>query len=629
MRNRITRRDFLDGLALTVAAGLAPRELLAGHASASAPAPYPPSLQGLRGQHAGSFETAHAVVSGHGAASTGELPVESEHDCVVVGAGISGLAAAWFYRRRFGADSRILVLEACDEFGGHARRNEFDVGGRLLIGYGGSEALQSPKANFSAVVNGLLRDLGVEIDRFRKYFDQSLYPGLGLSRGSFFDRDRFGVDRLVTGDPTDWVADDIPRDRRNGRPLATFIGEFPISPRARRQLLELYESPRVTLDRFADDEARWAYLERTSYARFLRHDWGLDEDAIGYFGGRTLDFFAAPPSQIPALDCALFAYPGFRGIRLPESESAAAEMDEPYIYHFPDGNASIARLLVRSLVPAAIPGRTMEDVVLARADYAQLDRPGNRIGIRLGSTVVRVVEDAGRVDVGYVSHSDGRLHRVRAGHAVMACFAGMTSHVVAGMPRDQAAALRLNVKAPLVYTKVLVRDWRPWIRLGVHEIYGVASHHSRVKLDYPVAMGGYVHPRRPDEPMVLHLVHVPVVPGIDEPRAAYRAARGLMLETPFEAYEAAVRRDLTRMLGPGGFDDRRDILGITVNRWSHGYSWGYNSLVDDEATAAAMKVAVQPVGRITIANSDAEWSAYAHAAIDSAGRAVRELLPDA
>jgi len=625
MRDRITRRDFLDGLALTVAAGLAPCDLLGKATSTSIPAPYPPSLQGLRGQHTGAFEAAHALVFGHGSRSIAGLPVETEHDCVIVGAGISGLAAAWFYRQRFGAGSRILVLDACDDFGGHARRNEFEVGERLLIGYGGSESLQSPKANFSTVVNGLLRELRVETELFRRYFDQSLYPGLGLSRGSFFDRDRFGVDRLVTGDPTDWVADDIPPDRRNGRALAAFIADFPVSPRAKEQLLQLYESRRVTLDGFSTDEARWAYLERTSYAQFLRTDWGLAEDAIAYFGGRTLDFFAAPPSQIPALDCALFAYPGFRGIRLPASESAAAEMAEPYIYHFPDGNASIARLLVRSLLPDAIPGRSMEDVVLARTDYAALDRPGNRIHIRLGSTAVRVAESGGHVDLGYVSRADGRTHRVRARHAVMACFAGMTSHVVAGLPPEQAAALRLNVKAPLVYTKVLVRDWHPWVRLGVHEIYGVSSHHSRVKLDYPVAMGGYASPRRPDEPMVLHLVHVPVVPGIDDPRSALRAARALMLETPFEAYEAAARRDLARMLGPGGFDDRRDILAITVNRWSHGYSWGYNSLVDDAATAAAMRAAVRPVGRVTVANSDAEWSAYAHAAVDAAQRAVREL----
>ena len=621
MGDGVTRRDFLDGVALAIGAGLLPKG-----GRADAPTGYPPALAGLRGQHPGSFEAAHELVFHHRQYRLGGLTVEGEYDCVVVGGGISGLAAAWFYRQRFGPDARILVLENHDDFGGHARRNEFRADGRLLIGYGGSESLQSPQANFSPVVNALLRELGVEVERFRRYFDQGLYPGLGLSRGSFFDRDRFGTDRLVTGDPTDWVADDIPKDRRNGRPLADFIGDFPMSVEARRQLLELYTTPRVTLDHLADAAAREDHLARTSYADFLRRDWGLPEEAIAYFGGRTLDFFGAPPATLPALECALFGYPGFAGIELPQSDSADGEMDEPYVYHFPDGNASVARLLVRSLVPAAIPGSTMEDVVLAQARYDALDLADQKVRIRLGSTVVRVVEGDGVVDVGYVGNADRILHRVRAKHVVMACFNMLVPHVLAGVPGAQSDALRLNVKAPLVYTNVLVRDWLPWVKLGVHEIYGVASHHSRVKLDYPVAMGGYRHSRRPDEPILLHMVHVPVVPGIVEPRSELRAARAQLLTATFADYEQAIRRDLSRMLGPGGFDDRRDILAITVNRWSHGYAWGANSLVDEEAAAeAAIRRARQRLGRVTIANSDAGWSAYAHAAIDQAYRAVGEL----
>ena len=225
----ITRRDFLDGIALAIGAGLAPDAVI----GADARPVYPPGLAGLRGQHDGSFEAAHAMPFEGKRYRVGGLPVEEEYDCIVVGAGISGLAAAHYYRDRFGRDVRILVLDNHDEFGGHARRNEFRVGGRLLIGYGGSEALQSPEVNFSSTVNALMRELGVETERFRTVFDQQLYPGLGLSRASFFDRERFGTDRLVTGDPTDWVADDIPPDRRNGRPLEAFISDFPLSPESR------------------------------------------------------------------------------------------------------------------------------------------------------------------------------------------------------------------------------------------------------------------------------------------------------------------------------------------------------------------------------------------------------------
>ena len=518
------------------------------------------------------------------------------------------------------------MLDNHDDFGGHARRNEFTAGNRMLISYGGSEALQSPQANFSPVVQGLMKELGVDVERFRTYFDQALYPGLGLSRGSFFDRDRFGTDRLVTGDPTDWVADDIPRDRRNGRPIEAFIADFPMPGAARRQLHELYTSRRVSLPHLADDAARADYLARTSYVEFLRRDWGLCDDAIAYFGGRTLDFFGIPPNLVPALDAALFAYPGFAGLRLPGGAEATAELDEPYIYHFPDGNASIARLLVRRLVPSAMPGSTMEDIVLARARYGELDRPTHRTRIRLDSTVVHVVQGAAGVDVGYLGNRDRVLRRLRARHVVLACFNGLIPYLAAGLPEDQVAALGRNVKSPLVYSKVLVRNWTPWVELGVHEIYGVASHHSRVKLDYPVAMGGYRNPVRPDEPMVLHLVHVPTVPGIDEPRSALRASRGLLLQATFADHETAIRRDLSRMLGPGGFDDERDILAITVNRWSHGYAWGMNTLVDEpDEVRTTMARARRRLGDVTIANSDAGWSAYAHAAIDEAYRAVGEL----
>ena len=340
----ITRRDFLDGMALAIGAGLAPDAVIG-----AAPV-YPPGLTGLRGQHDGSFEAAHTMAFDGKRYRVGALPVEEEYDCIVVGAGISGLAAAHYYRERFGRDARILVLDNHDDFGGHARRNEFRVGGRLLIGYGGSEALQSPKANFSSTVNALMRELGVETERFRALFDQQLYPGLGLSRASFFDRERFGSDRLVTGDPTDWVADDIPPDRRNGRPLEAFIGDFPLSPESRRQLLEVHTSRRVDLARLPDDATREDYLSKTSYSEFLRRDWGLSDEAVAYFDGRTRDFFGLPPNLLPALDCGLYAYPGFRGIRMPQDEEATAELAEPYIYHFPDGNASIARLLVRKLV---------------------------------------------------------------------------------------------------------------------------------------------------------------------------------------------------------------------------------------------------------------------------------------
>jgi spermidine dehydrogenase len=243
----------------------------------------------------------------------------------------------------------------------------------------------------------------------------------------------------------------------------------------------------------------------------------------------------------------------------------------------------------------------------------------------LESTVVRVRNDDEAVDVGYVR--SGVLHRVRAGHCVLAGYHMMIPKVMPELPLTQRIALSSNVKAPLVYVKVAVRDWHPWVRLGVHEITNPMGFFSRVKLDYPVSLGTYRCPRTPDEPMLLHLVHVPAQPGGGTARDRFRAGREVLLEMTLEDFEARVRDELTRMLGPGGFDADRDIVGITVNRWGHGYSYFGDPLLDERMpTPAPWEIARTRMGGIAIASSDSGWSPFAHAAIDQAHRAVGELL---
>jgi spermidine dehydrogenase len=222
---------------------------------------------------------------------------------------------------------------------------------------------------------------------------------------------------------------------------------------------------------------------------------------------------------------------------------------------------------------------------------------------------------------------EGKLHRVAGTHAVLACFSMVIPHIMPELPAAQRAALAQNVKAPLVYSKVLVRNWQPWAKLGVHEISAPMSFHSRIKLDYPVSLGGYRHPRDPSEPMGLHLVHVPGEPNQAlDARMQFRNGRFKLLMMEFADFETHIREDLDRMLGPGGFSSARDIAAITVNRWSHGYSYSANSLFDGPDNDAIIETACQPAGRVAIANSDAQWDPYAHTAIDQAARAVREVL---
>src|SRR5215468_6881920 len=269
----ITRRDFLDGVALTIAAGLTPSAQVAAE-----PARYPPALTGLRGQHDGSFEVAHLAARQGAAFRFDSVSPEERYDLVVVGGGISGLAAAFFYRRAVGPAARILILDNHDDFGGHAKRNEFTLDGRLIIGYGGSQSIDSPNTHWSEVAKGLLRDLGVDVARFETAFERRLYSSLGLARGLFLPRESFGRDVLLTGDPLLRSGDALTQSLANARPLPAFVAELPIAEASKRQLLALYAAARDPLaGRSAEEKRR--ILKTTSYRDYLIRHCGCSEEA--------------------------------------------------------------------------------------------------------------------------------------------------------------------------------------------------------------------------------------------------------------------------------------------------------------------------------------------------------------
>jgi spermidine dehydrogenase len=611
--SEISRRDFLNGTALAIAAGLTPAAQLAAQ-----PSRYPPALTGLRGQHPGSFEAAHAFVRAPSRSAIARLEPTERYDLVVVGGGISGLAAAHFYRRAR-PRARILVLDNHDDFGGHAKRNEFMVGGRRIIGYGGSQSIDGPKTKWSEAAKGLLRDLGVDVTRFETAFERRLYASLGLSRGLFLPRESFGRDVLVAGDGLTVPGNATTRALSNVRPLGEFVADLPLAQASKRQLLALYDIARDPLaGKSAEEKLR--ILKTTSYRDYLIKVCGCSEEVANCFQGRTHGFFGLGCDAVPAADVRDMGYPGFGGLALPSSGGNS----EPYIYHFPDGNASLARLLVRALIPGVAPGDTMEDVVLAPFDYAALERAGNATRIRLDSTCIDVRNAPGKVLVGYLR--GGAMHRVEARHAVLACFHMMIPHLMPELSPEQRAALAQNVKTPIVYTNVVVRNWRPWIALKISDISAPMSFHTRVALDFPVSLGGYRHPRDPSEPICLHLVHVAGAPnqGLSA-REQFRIGQQKLLQMTFADFEEKIRDELDRMLGAGGFASARDIAAITVNRWPHGYGYVENSLFDGDGYDKVIERARARAGRVAIANSDAGGDAYAHLAIDQAVRAVREL----
>ena len=617
MDTGITRRDFLDGAACIIAAGAAPRLAM----GATATAPYPPGRTGYVGSRPQDFAIAHGVRDGQ-RYDIASHPVAERYDYVVVGSGIGGLATA-NYLHTARPQARILILDNHDEFGGHARRNEFEVDGRFLLGYGGSESLEGVRRRWSRVALDCIASIGVDIDRLERGFDQSLYPGMKLSSGLFFPRELFGSDRLVTGDPVRQLPTDIPADRDNSRPAADFIADWPVDDEQKRRLIDLHAGRRDVLAGLsARDKMR--LLEKTSYHDYLQRYFGLDDRSLAMFDGLTLDLMAAKGTAVPALQAWVCQYPGFQGLGLPMPRAGVLEGD-PYIHHFPDGNATLARLFVRRLVPGVAGGKTMEDVIGSRFDYSRLDLPGNTVRLRLSSTVVGMANGAQGVDVLYIR--DGEPVRIAAGHVAYCGYSAMLPYICADLGADQRAAVAGQVKAPLVYVNVAIRNWRAWVDRGVHFINNPAGFYSQLKLDYPVSLGDYRFPSHPDEPMVLHLLHVPWpdAPAGDL-RSTWRAARALAYALPFDTFEAKARDELGRIFGPGGFDAERDIAAITVNRWGHGYAFDVDALHEDEAEARRrIELSHQRVGRIHFAGTDAAWMAYAHWAIDSAHRAAREI----
>jgi spermidine dehydrogenase len=621
----ITRRDFLNGVAIGVGGTLAgsalATETLLSAAESEDPAAekaanyYPPALMGMRGNHDGSFTYAHLLRDGASWDADGPAAkTDGTYDLVVVGGGISGLAAAYFYRKKAGRNSRILILDNHDDFGGHAKRNEFRAGNRMVLSYGGTQSIESP-GKYSEVAGSLLKEIGIETERFYQDYDRALYAKLGTA--AFFDKETFGEDRLITG--------------MNTTPWPEFLAKAPLSNLVKLDIARVYAEK---IDYLAGQtkEQKRATLAKISYADYLTKFCNVHAETLPFFQTFPHDLYGVGIDAVPALGCFesgddynSFTYPGFDGLGIGEHEK-----EEPYIFHFPDGNASIARLLVRALIPEAMPGRTMEDVVSARADYSKLDVEGAPVRIRLNSTVMHVQHSrtgGGPMNVAVAYMRGNKLHSVQARNCVLACYNMMIPYICPELPQKQKEALSYLVKTPLVYTHVALRNWTSFAKLGVRHIVAPGGYHTYTALDFPVSMGDYAFPSKPEEPMVLFMLRTPCKPGLTM-REQFRAGRMELMDTPFSKFERNIRDQLARMLGGTGFDPAKDIEGITVNRWAHGYAYTPNSLFDPDwkEEEKPWVVGRKSFGNIAIANSDSGASAYSDVAIDQAWRAVGEIM---
>ena len=603
----VTRRDFLNGVSVALGASLlAPWADLIAQGWDPGSDYYPPARTGLRGTHEGAWETMHARVQGK---TWRAGAPEEQYDLVIVGGGISGLASAHLYRKQR-PNARILILDNHDDFGGHAKRNEFSIDGQTRIGYGGTESIDTPSA-YTAIAKETLVDIGIDTAKFYEAYDQTLYAKLGLSKSILFDQENFGERKLVLGyGKVSWEE---------------FARNAPLNDQARADFIRVQTETRDYLPGLTREE-KYAKLRTVSYETWLRDYCKVDPQLLELYRKFGISFWCVGIDEIPCTS--IHEYDGgMPGLdhTLPRYGSRG---NEPYIFHFPDGNASVARLLVRKLIPAAMPGSTMEDVVTARADYSQLDRKGSAVRLRLSSTAVHVRHTASRnaVDVTYVH--DARAHTLRARRVIMACYNMAIPHLCPELPAAQQHGLRYGVKVPLTYTKVLIPNWRAFAQLGTDFVYYTKDFFKQVELDYPVSLGSYKRSQTPDEPMVLHMCYVHH-DGKSKGPEQWRDGRRRLMETSFAQFEGHVRDQLDAALKGGGFDAGRDIKAITVNRWPHGYAYSPELLWEPAYASEAEKpwvIGRQRFGRIAIANSDAGAKADTNSAITQAWRAVQESL---
>ena len=628
MDRRITRRDILHGAGALAAMSLLPGKLPANQVPALKSDPsraYPPALSGLRGSHVGSFEAAHELAR-EGRRDWGPV-VESDssdYDLVIVGAGISGLAAAHFYLKAH-PKARLLILDNHDDFGGHAKRNEFRVGEHQLIGYGGSQTLEAP-GNYAKATKTLLADLGIDLDYFYKAYDQGFFRRHGLGGAVFFDRANWGVDRLVHYD-LGGLGYTLPLARRRGSTKAA-VAEMPMPEPARDQMLGLLTSSADVFPGLTVNE-RLEILGSISYRDYLSEYLGIREPQVFAALQPLSTDLGADIGAVPAIDALYYVgLPGYEASGLPDWDD-----EEPYIHHFPDGNAAITRMLVRRLIPDAASGSTLQDIVLADFDYGKLDVDGAPVRLRLNSTAVNVRHDgrpesANPVRIDYVRH--GRHGQVRARHCVLACYNAIIPFLCPDMPEQQRQALSTSLKTAVLYTNVALNNWRAWKASGVGAVSAPGSYHVNAMLDFPVDMGGYEFSNEPGDPIVVHMERFPHRPNAGfSKREQAPLGRHEMLATPFETIERNTREQLAAMFADAGFDPARDIEAITVNRWPHGYAtrdWLEDDYYDDDNDARYWYVrGRQRFGRIVIANSDAGASATVDMAVQQAHRAVAEL----
>lgn len=644
VKKNITRRDFLNGTLISTGALMLGGDLMKmAHAAeaegavlAKGAAYYPPKWNGMRGSHPGAFERAHELAREGREDWGGVTETDEEYDLVVVGGGASGLAAAYFFQEANDWKANVLVLENHDDFGGHAKRNEFESGGKMRMTYGGSQGFDNV-ANWPDEMWDLLDDLGISMEKFEtETYDHSWFERHGLKGGVYLDAKTWGADHTVAAD-LGGLAPVMPGLGVGSKDYEAIFAAMPMPDDAKTELVKLYtESGSTSVIRALDEKD--PNYDNLPYDKFLRDFWKIRHPATFQFLRKLPTDENGVGAEVLSLSEAIDA--GMPGVVKLGKKYGMISDDDPgdpgYAHHFPDGNAGFCRTIVHAMIPDVAPDvpdpESAADLVMAEFDYGALDDPENSTRIRLSSTAIEVkhegpVGEAEKVAVTYIF--DGTPRRVRASSVIMACWNMVIPFVCRDLPEKQKEALSLNVKIPYVFANVMVKNWQAIKASQIGAAYCPTSFYHLTQCEYPVNMGGYTVTDDASEPMPVTMIRVPVPDELGmEPRDQFRQSRYELLAMEFSEFETEVKQQLNGMYGASGFDADRDIESITLNRWSHGYSYTYFNLFDKGMTLedGPHVLARKQFGRIAIANSDAGANSWLDVGVMQGHRAVQELL---